>query len=81
MNIPSFQQPMEPLEKLTIQSVTKQLLNRYKKFEITPLYPLRPQWIKAGLQKQKQHKAYKFMETEQLSTQLSLAQGKNKERN
>jgi hypothetical protein len=31
----------------------------------------------AGLQ---QHKAYKFMEAEQLSTQWSLGQGKNKER-
>jgi hypothetical protein len=36
--------------------------------------------IKAGLQKQqKQQKAYKLIETEQLSPQLSLGQGINKE--
>ena len=46
----------------------KASVNIYKKSEITFCILLLP-WIKAGFGQQKQQKAYKLMETEQLSTQ------------
>lgn len=42
-------------------------LNRYKKIKLT-LHPIEPKQIKAGYQEhEKQQKAYKLMETEQIS--------------
>ena len=53
------------------------LKNKYKKTQENrnhPLYFLKPPGIKVGFQQQK---AYKLMETEKLSTELPLGQGRN----
>jgi hypothetical protein len=57
---------MEPSPKLTIYSITKQVSKDTRKLKY-PLYFFRPPWIKIGLEQQQ--KAYKLMETEQLSIQ------------
>jgi hypothetical protein len=44
------------------------------------LYPIRPLGIRYSYQQhQKQHKAYKFMETEQLNTKGKISQKRNRE--
>jgi hypothetical protein len=57
------------LRAKNIQTTTASL-DRYKKIEVIPLCLIRPPWIKAVLQQQqKQHKAYKLIETEHLFTE------------
>ena len=69
---------MDPSTKLTKQLFTQQASSSEN--WTNTLILIRQIWIKAGLYIQQKQKAYIVMEIEQLFTQWSLDQGRNKEK-